>query len=239
MGKQRSERSGLSHEIPTGREPALIYAAKLVAKVDLEPWLLENWREASRALGYQHAQEPDVPLRAQLHQRLKSVLKAANTLHRELHGSTDLPDPHLFGILERIASDLDLSSLYRNLDLLQTRCIEEIEASDRRGGSHRIQPNPSGLTGPAQCALLILGAWTACRGTNPASSDRNATCAAEALWRASGGLPRQGVTKAGNDPDHHARWQVPFEDAAACDPWIKEKWRLFFLHQPRKERSIP
>ena len=169
-------------------------------------------------------------MRADLRRRSQAVAKAADALHRQLDGPAGLPDPDLFGILERVASDLDLTSLYRNLALLRTRAREEILASDRRGGQHRIQPNPSGLTIPAMCALIVRGAWAARWGAYPSGTDRCATLAAEALWRGSGGLPRQGTVQRGEDRDHHPRWRVPFENAARCDTWIQDRWLQHFLH---------
>ena len=227
-------------DIPAGSAAALAFAVQLVVPGTVERWQLKNWARIAGALSYSHVIEARTTKRAELRRRLKAVHKAAKALSEPLHAPDGLPHVDLFSALDQDDDEggLDLSSLYRNLDLLQARTLAALAATENRsGGRDRVVFNPEGLNCPAQCAFLIQAAWAAYRNVEAKGSDPVATLAAEALWRASGGPDRAKSAIPEEDRDHLWRWREPFSQAAAYAVGniqgvrSRVRWRAEFLRR--------
>jgi hypothetical protein len=198
--------------------------ASLIAPADTPPWLaplLRNWAPSLMIDRQVHAAQPT---NTKMLRVLSDVSNAATVLRRalahaptkeflELEGGIQIAnagglDHVLRAIGERAAvaaASPRIAAMTKTKTRTKKRRSKKTKTQAKRGRSRAL---PTNATSPKTfCAIIISEIWKQVHDEYPAPRNIKAAAAAEAYWRASGGV----AAREGSEP--HSSWRHHFKKA--------------------------
>jgi len=191
--------------------PMMEEAAALIAPTNAPPWLATLLRDWVPTLMLDRAVHEAQPTKAKMREQLTQMADAAAILQRALH---DSPTKE-FLELEGGVQIENIGGLEHTLCTISERATLAA-ASPRISATSTMAKRGSGKALPAKafspktlCTVIISEVWKFLRGAYPAPRNVKAAAAAaaEAFWRASGGITRSW----GSDP--LSSWSYHFKKA--------------------------
>jgi hypothetical protein len=217
--------------------PGIIEAANIIAPSDAPPWLVTLLTDWLPTLAIDRGVHAIQPTKADMREQMLAVRNAARVLYEGLRNVAVKEFLEVEGAI-RIEN---LGGLEETLRVIGERArlaasSSQISTSDGKGkkGTGKALPNTA-YSPQTFCAVLISEVWNFLRGEYPAARNIQAAKAADAYWRATGGIAAHqwGTGSAG-------RWRYHFEQAKspATEKERKEIRRHCAQHSDWNQRLI-